>query len=184
MRTTPVVDTSLLLPLAETGALRLEGLLAWVTRVDSRVLESPARMRILRLVHERPGICVTDLAASLSMTWGQLHYHLGRLAEAGLLHTVKAGRHRLVFLDPEALEAAEAQAIVLGRTARALALLIVDNPHVTVTDLVRISGETPRVVYYHVKKMLDAGLVTSSSGAHRRGLAADARLLQFLGLSG
>ena len=175
------MDPSLLVTLVEQGFPRLEGFLTWVSRVESKVLESPERLRILQIVYERPGVSVTELAQRLEMTWGQLNYHLTRLASAGLLHTVKAGRHRLVFPEKEPAETPEDRALLLERTARALALLIVDNPQVTVTDLVRLSGETPRVVYYHVKRLLDAGLVTSSSGIHHRGLAASARLVHLLG---
>lgn len=178
------MDTNLLLILAEGGIPQVGGLLAWVTRVDSKVLESPERLRILQIVYERPGISVTELAGCLAMSWGQLSYHLARLERAELLHTVKAGRHRLVFPEREPLETPEDRALVLERTARALALLIVDNPQLTVTDLVRLSGETPRVVYYHVKRLLDAGLVTSSSGTHHRGLVASARLAHLLGSVG
>lgn len=178
------MDPELLVALAEKGIPRFEGLLAWVTRVDSKVLESPERLRILQIVYERPGISVTELAGCLAMTWGQMSYHLARLERADLLHAVKAGRHRLVFPDQEPIETPEDRALVLEKTARALALLILDNPQVTVTDLVRLSGETPRVVYYHVKRLLDAGLVASSSGIHHRGLVASARLAQLLGSVG
>lgn len=177
----PAVTSTFLPELAGAAAPALGGFLAWVTRVESKVLESPERLGILRLVYERPGISVTDLASRLSMTWGQLNYHLLRLAAAGLLHTVKAGRHRLVFPERESVETPEDRAIVLEKTARALALLIVGNPHVSVTDLVRMSGESPRVVYYHVKKLLDAGLVSSASGIHHRGLTASPRLVHLLG---
>lgn len=160
---------------------QVEGVLAWVTRVQSKVLESPERMRILQIVFERPGVSVTELAARLSMTWGQLNYHLGRLEQAELVHMVKAGRHKLVFPDRQPDETPEDRAIVLERTARALALLIVENPRLSVTDLVRMSGETPRVVYYHVKRLLDSGLVASASGTHHRGLVATSRLVHLLG---
>ena len=149
--------------------------------MESKVLESPERLRILQIVYDRPGISVTELAHRLSMTWGQLNYHLTRLGQAGLVHTVKAGRHRLAFPEKESAETPEDRAIVLERTARALALLIVGNPHLATTDLVRMSGETPRVVYYHVKKLLDAGLVTSDSSSHHRGLVASPRLVHLLG---
>lgn len=175
------MDTTLLLALAENAVPQLGGLLAWVTRVESKVLESPERLRVIQIVYDRPGVSVTELAGSVEMTWGQLNYHLTRLADAGLLHTVKAGRHRLVFPDKDPGETPEDRAIVLEKTARALALLIVDNPHVRATDLVRLSGESPRVVYYHVKRLLESGLVSSSSGIHHRGLVASPRLVHLLG---
>lgn len=155
--------------------------LGWVTRIQSRVLTSAERMRILQVVYERPGISLTELAQRASMTWGQLNYHLGRLEQAGLVHSTKAGRHRLVFPEKAPEEAPEDRALLLEKTARLLALLIVENPRVSVTDLVHMSGETPRVVYYHVKKLLEAGLVTSSSARHLRGLTASARLVHLLG---
>lgn len=175
-----MVGSVLLAKLFGAGTAPFPGILAWVSRLDSKVLESPDRMRILQIVHERPGISVTDLSHRLQMTWGQLNYHLGRLEQVGLLHTVKAGRHRMVFPDRQSDEAPEDRALLLERTARALALLILENPRVSVTDLVRMSNESPRVVYYHVKKLLDAGLVTSSSGVHHRGLSATPRLAQIL----
>lgn len=132
-------------------------------------------------MYERPGVSITEVAARLSMTWGQINYHLIRLTHAGLVTTVKAGRHRLVFPSDHSPEMPEDRAILLGKTARAIALVIVENPYVAITDLVRISGESERVVYYHVRRLLDAGLVSSASGSHLRGLTASARLVRLLG---
>lgn len=169
-----------MLSIMQLGAAHLDLLVGWVGRLGTNVLECPERMRIVQRVLDRPGSSMSELSDALSMSWTQLHYHVTRLEHAGVVRTAKAGRRRLVFPALEADEAPDDRALVMERTARALAMLIAENPRCSVNDLVRLSEETPRVVYYHVKRLLESGLVTSSSTTRHRGLAATPRLLRLL----
>ena len=150
-------------------------------RAPEDALASPLRRRILDLVEARPGSPVTDLARRLSIHPVTLHYHLRRLEESDLVRSQLAGRRRVVFpVSAYVDENAEDRALLLEPTARRIALAILHRPNITITDLVEELHETPRVVYYHVKRLRDAGLVVGASATHYRGLEAAPRLALLL----
>lgn len=130
-------------------------------RIAERLLDSPGRQRILAMAHSHPGEPVGTFLERLGMGWGTLHHHLKRLEDAGLLHTRAAGRRRLVYPGPaaETIPALEkGRAILAGRTTRRVADAILARPGVGIEQLVVGLGESPRAVYYHVKRLVDAGL--------------------------
>lgn len=131
-------------------------------RLAQRLLDSPARQRILSYVHAHPGEPVGGLLARLDMGWGTLHHHLRRLEEAGLLHTRVAGRRRLAYPGPAGEHAhplEKGRAILAGPLTRRVAEAILARPGVGIEELLEALGESPRAVYYHVKRLVDAGLV-------------------------
>ncbi|HZC05115.1 MAG TPA: metalloregulator ArsR/SmtB family transcription factor, partial [Ktedonobacterales bacterium] len=67
-------------------------------------LADPSRLRIVRLLVERPRYG-QELAAALSMSGATISHHLGALSKAGAL-SIERRAHRTYFvLDPEALRA-------------------------------------------------------------------------------
>ena len=125
----------------------------------ARLLDAPVRRQILDLVARQPGLPVGELQALLGVGWGTLHHHLRKLEDADLIHTSLVGRRRLVHLgrdDPHA-----GLAILRGRTARRIAETIASHPAISITDVARLTGGSPRAVYYHVKRLVEAGLVAT-----------------------
>lgn len=162
-------------------ALELFKLLAERIRPE-HLLQSPARARILLAVHERPGISIGALSKRLSMNVVTLHYHVERLREGGYVRAERAGRRRLVFsASAPAYASPEERAMLLERTARRIALAVVHRRYRSVLELVEDLGESPRVVYYHLKRLREAGLVTGPDGAHGHGIGPTAKLLALLG---
>lgn len=140
------------------------------------------RERILEIVTARPGIPLTRLKARLDVSWGTLFYHLGILREKGLLRSVRAGRRRLVFpahLFPSE-KAFVAAAFLEGETARRIATAIRDHPDARIDELAALTGKSRRVVYYHVRQLLDAGIALRSSRTRHFGLRIDPRAVQIM----
>lgn len=172
-----------------TGAVRgilsttLVGLARY--RDEPRPLQSPLRLQVYHLVLKHPGIAVRELARRAGMTLGGLTHHLQILAAADLVDTRRAGRRRLVYPHPAPLdESPDDRALLQEETSRRLALTIVEHPHLTVAALVQHTGLSQRVVYYHAKRLLDAGLVSRGSPIDPRGLVATPKLYVMLGAAG
>lgn len=142
---------------------------------------SAARRRLLDLVHEEPGITISDLSARLGVGWGAFYHHLHQLEAAGLLQTRPEGRRCLVY-PPGQRPAAHphARSLLRSPTARSLALAILRQPRCTVQQLVASQSRSERVVYYHVRRLVDAGLVTTPGGARLRDLVGTPQLEQLL----
>lgn len=107
--------------------------------------------------------------ARLEIGSGTAQYHIRRLEDAGRVHTIVIGRRRLVFPGPlKSLldEHAHAHALLRGSSAHAIARAVIENPACSVLHLIALTGESPRSVYYHLKRLRDAGLI--GSGSQRR----------------
>lgn len=139
-------------------------------RGHERLLSAPVRRQVLDVVARHPGLPVGELQAMVGVGWGTLHHHLKKLEEAGLVRTVSVGRRRIVHLAGAG--AHEGFALLRGRTARTVARAIVQNPGIGIADLARLSGGSPRAVYYHVKRLAEAGLVTSGGNTRYAHLSA------------
>ncbi|GEM_PF-3169282 len=148
-------------------------------------LHSPLRMQVYHLVLKHPGITVRDLARRAGMTLGGLIHHLQVLSAAKLVDTRRAGRRRLVYPYPAPLdESPEDRALLHEETSRRLALTIVEHPRLTVAELIARTGLSQRVVYYHAKRLLDAGMVQRGTPHDPRGLVATPKLYVMLGAKG
>lgn len=134
---------------------------------------SPLRAEILATVAATPGITFSKLRERVPAGWGTLYHHVWKLTNAGELETRVIGRRRLLYLRGTA-QAAEVAALglVRGKTARLVAATIAANPHLSFKDLVERTGESERVVYYHLKRLIGAGLVSSSSRTRHYNLVA------------
>ena len=155
--------------------------LALVERIrPGDLLRSPIRTALLRAVVDKPGLSLSELAARLSLHPVSVHYHVERMEEAGYLRTIRVGRRRLAYPPGPVEPFAEDRAILLEPTTRRVALAIAHRPHRSILDITDDVGETARVVYHHVKRLRDVGLVTGLESSRHRGLAPTPRLLALL----
>jgi DNA-binding transcriptional ArsR family regulator len=65
-----------------------------------RALADPVRRRLLDRLHARNGQTLGELCEGHDMTRQAVTKHLGILAEANLVATVKRGREKLHYLNP------------------------------------------------------------------------------------
>ena len=177
-------------PLARLGCAKtpLSGLLV-ATLAKRRGGEepgSPTREIALRIVAGEPGIPLTRLRARLGVSWGTLFYHLQILVARGRIRILRQGRRRLAFTSqPVVSEASIVAAGVLeGRTALRIARAIRAHPDARIHELAAATGETQRVVYYHVRRFLQAGVVTRSSPTRHFGLQLAPGVAELLGRFG
>jgi len=143
-----------------------------------RLLQSPQRQRILDHVEADPGLTLGDLKARVGVGWGTLYHHVERMSEAALLRSVVVGRRHVVFPAASPRDDVEAAmcGILRGKTALRLAVALTARPRQSILDLSTSLGLSPRAVYYHVKRMVDAGLLTSSSPTRHFNLIPHPRL--------
>lgn len=134
--------------------------------------------RIVDIVRASPGILVGELQQRAQIGWGTLCHHLPRLVRSGRVRVVRVGRRRLVYpIEARgAVEASFADAILRGRTALRIAQAIHAAPGRSILDVAVATGESERATYYHVRRLIQAGLVTSESPTRLRGLRASPRL--------
>lgn len=148
-----------------------------------RAAATLARRELLTAIARRPGVTLAELRHDVPLGWGTLYHHIAHLENEGLVRTLVAGRRRIVLPagveEPE--EASVARALLRGATAERVARFVADHPGTRVADVAAGVGESERVAYYHLRQLLDAGLVVSSSSMRRFGLRASPLLERLLG---
>jgi DNA-binding MarR family transcriptional regulator len=153
------------------------------------VLASPMSSRLLAAARARPGLTLTEARDALCTSWGSLYRHLVRLQKANLVRLQTVGRRRLLFpvgevdvaVKPSVMEAV---AFLRQPTARLIAVAIVLHPGQSVPDIARSLDLTARVVYHHVQRLLQMGLIHSSSQTRHRDLAPTQLLFDALEAAG
>ena len=151
-------------------------------REAERLLESPLRQQIVDIVKARPGVSVGDIMDELQVGWGTLYHHLTKLSRNKMIQTSVVGRRRLVYpVSPDSDPTADKHmAMLRGKTARRVAEAVLAQPNIPIQELTVLLDESPRVVYYHVKRLLDAGLILSDSKTRHTGLQPAPQLATLL----
>lgn len=139
------------------------------------LLDDPLRRRIMKAVETAPGLPLSHLLTRLDVGWSTLYRELDQLEKAGLIKSRKRGRHCLVYPavgDNAPVKVPLTQAILLqGKTAREIANRISKKPGQDMESLAEALELSPRVVYYHLRRLVEGKLVKSSSTTRYRDLA-------------
>lgn len=159
---------------------------SWV-EVGPLVVPSPTtapsgpRATILALVAEQPGIALSELLAALGIGWGSLYHHIGKLQDAGAIEVRRKGRRSLVFpADGDSTRFGDEQGLLRGATVRRVAQAVLEHPGRNVLEISDALSITPRTVYYHVNRLLKAGLIRSGSRTRHQALSPEPHLARLL----
>lgn len=152
---------------------------------EDAFLAAPGTQRLLAAARARPGSTLSELREALTTSWGTLYRTLDRLEKAGVVRYQVVGRRKLLFVatEPPAGDASrvmQAAAILRQPTARTVAVSILLAPGRSVPEVAAALQLTPRVVYHHVQRLLEAGLISSSSPTRHRDLTPTAMLAEAL----
>lgn len=149
-------------------------------------LTSRQRRMLLDLISSRPGSSVTELMVHVPFQWGSMSYHLRRLQEAGLVHVVddpSDGRRKRIYpvmAGAAGLPDPPPRAPGVKGLSLEIARTIVSRPGLSFTELGAAVETSPRNVHYHLKRLIEHGLVTSSSSHRYRDLRPTPRLVALL----
>ena len=119
------------------------------------------RTLILEVIKAKPGIPVGELMDRLPLGGGTLYHHLTKLEQAGMIYFCTQGRRRLIYpansrVPPDVVAVT---GILRGKSARRIAVAIVKRGRTSIMEIGEMVADSPRVVYYHVQRLAQAGLV-------------------------
>lgn len=136
--------------------------------------ESEVRRKILLMLEEHPAIPLAEIRERVPVGWGTVWYHIQKLAKADLIRIIPSGKRKIVVRVNSAPTAVEVRALAVlrGSTARKISRYIQRNPESSVSAISEALGLSTRVAYYHVKVLLEVGLLSSSSPTRHFGLRA------------
>jgi DNA-binding transcriptional ArsR family regulator len=172
-------SSSVLVPVAAAAAVTatLVPLVRWVlgpfllSRIRREdLLRQATRARIHDFVVNNPGAHLSEIRRALGMSKGPTSYHLQVLVAAGIVVKVENPPYSSYFANgaSEGVRAA-ARALRVPK-ARALLARILERPGIDVQDLVDGSPMARSMVYYHLNRLADVGLVEFQGGVRNRAL--------------
>lgn len=160
----PVVATAGVLALLQAFGvwrwLGVGGFALYSRLTKSELLDNGHRDGVYKLIQERPGIGLSEIAEASGLGWGTTVYHLDRLERAGFVASERAGLHRCYF--PVGLVPKEARKLLgalKADTTRSVAEFLVARPGATQTELCEALGLSASAASKQVSKLEGAGLV-------------------------
>jgi len=124
-------------------------------------LGQPTRRRIYEVVSDHPGASAREVQRHARLGWGETAYHLDQLTRAGVLRRERGGRRDYYFR----LEVTwDDRRLLLGLrslTERRILLELVERPGPTLGELSDRIGVGLSTSSFHVRHLLDLGLVHS-----------------------
>lgn len=146
-----------------SGVLAAAPLVALLARPRLRpddITQAQKRSQILAAVATEPGISVGRLRHKTGMTWGTLTYHLDILEAAGSVKISREERTRFVFPPADDHNSpSTADRVLAAGNARLIARDIAHHPDTAIADIALRTGVSPRMTYYHVGALAEAGLL-------------------------
>jgi predicted transcriptional regulator len=126
----------------------------------SELLDNQHRDRVFRLIQEKPGIGVSEIAQATGLGWGTTVYHLDRLERHSFVASERAGLHKCYFpVGTVAREARKGIGALKTDTTRSIAEFLVSKPGATQSELCSALGLSPSAASKQVSKLEQAGLV-------------------------
>lgn len=130
-----------------------------------RVLEEPARRRIVDELDKRPGLNKAQLAKRLDLRPQQVGYHVRRLQKADLVVTRPSprGSEVLVFrAEDQDHWTNERTRILYGRAPiRRIALYLAEHPGADAREIATVVDLSPDTVREHLRTLRDRDLATA-----------------------
>lgn len=144
------------------AALLGAGAVAMYTRIrPNAALENGTRKAIFDLVCRAPGLGVHAIAAAAGVSYSTTAYHLERLVEAGMLVMTPDGNKLCYYKNGGAFTETERRLLPLVKNDEAARVLeaILERPGTYRAALAERLGVTATTVNWHLKRLLEAGLV-------------------------
>lgn len=138
--------------------------LAWVLYHRIRghaVLNNPTRKTIYDRVCEEPGLGVKELADAADVSYSTASYHLDRLRDADMVVVNRDGNRLSFYQNGGAFTEDERELLPLLQNCEAMRVLedILENPGTYRARIAERLGVTATTINWHLKNLLEAGLV-------------------------
>jgi len=146
-----------------------------------------ARQRILAVVHQYPGLHLREIQRRAETSAALCEYHLNVLEGWGLVTSSESGGYRRFFparkpLRPLTREDKEVLAVIRQEVPLGIILYLIERPIALHKELLDVVPVTKSTLTYHLKNLIEAGIVERTSPPEGKGfrLVGRDRVLQLL----
>ena len=128
--------------------------------MEDDLLALSRRRRIFEHVQNNPGTYIREMEGALSLSLGDLQYHLGQLEKGELVTTHDDGRRKnyfaaeqVKFIDRKIL------AVVRMKTPRKIILFLLLKPNSSFKEILAEFNFTKGALSFHLKRLLKADII-------------------------
>jgi predicted transcriptional regulator len=132
-------------------------------------------LRIYRLVQERPGLSIREVAGALDISHSTASYHLAKLAEQALINGMVDGNKVRYYKSRSDLSEEDKRFLAIMKSAETVRVLQAIKAHKDCmrVELKRELGVTSPTIAWHLRKLFDTRLVRERGAGKGRFLQAD-----------
>jgi predicted transcriptional regulator len=130
--------------------------------MDHEALNLSRRKQIFTHISSYPGTYLREMEKALSLSVGDLQYHLQQLEKAELVTTLEDGRRKRYFTKEICIPDREVLSVIQLRTPRHIVLYLLDHPEARFKDLLAEFKFSKGTLSFHMKKLTNAELVVST----------------------
>jgi predicted transcriptional regulator len=131
--------------------------------MDHELLTLSRRKMIFQQISKYPGTYLREMEKTLSLSLGDLQYHLQQLEKANLISSHDDGRRKRYFIKAEVKYFdREIISFVKIRTSRNIIIFLLLHPDSSFKEVLAQFHFTKGALSFHLKKMLHADIITKS----------------------
>jgi len=131
--------------------------------MDHELLTLSRRKMIFQQISKYPGTYLREMEKTLSLSLGDLQYHLQQLEKANLISSHDDGRRKRYFIKAEVnYFDREIISFVKIRTSRNIIIFLLLHPDSSFKEVLAQFHFTKGALSFHLKKMLHADIITKS----------------------
>lgn len=128
--------------------------------MDHELLNLSRRKMIFHHISKNPGTYIREMEKTLSLTLGDLQYHLQQLEKAELISSHDDGRRKRYYVKTEVnIFDREILSFVKMRTPRRIIIFLLLHPESSFKELLAEFHFTKGALSFHLKKLVHANLV-------------------------
>jgi predicted transcriptional regulator len=134
-----------------------------VPAMDHELLTLSRRKMIFQQISKYPGTYLREMEKTLSLSLGDLQYHLQQLEKANLISSHDDGRRKRYFVKAEVnFFDREIISFVKIRTSRNIIIFLLLHPDSSFKEILAEFHFTKGALSFHLKKMFHADIITKS----------------------
>jgi len=128
--------------------------------MDHEMLNLSRRKMIFHQISKYPGTYIREMEKALSLSLGDLQYHLQQLEKADLISSHDDGRRKRYFVKNEVnYFDREILSFIKMRTPRRIIIFLMIHPESTFKEILAEFYFTKGALSFHLKKLIKANIV-------------------------
>jgi predicted transcriptional regulator len=134
-----------------------------VSGMDHELLNLSRRKMIFHQISQYPGTYIREMEKTLSLTLGDLQYHLQQLEKADLISSHDDGRRKRYFVKTEVnFFDREILSFIKMRTPRRIIIFLLLHPESSFKEVLAEFHFTKGALSFHLKKLIKANIVINT----------------------